>query len=492
MHLASRDGISQLDVHQDVSPSLSTWGPGIAYSRLLHFEHGAAVDLPNLSVRCDICEYWDLLDDKTFVFTLRDDVRWHNIAPLNGRFLEAKDVAYSLERIRFRGWPNASLLHAVDDVVVQGKHTLQITLKAPDADFTIALADGHSKIVSKEAVDMEGHLENGPTIGTGPWILESSEYQTSHQFTRNEHYFQTDTGPFVDQLIIHVIPDIEAREAAFKVKLIDIYQMEGEKAAEFLASNQVNQHLTVLESGTGLEVAIKASRFPMDDPRVRKAFLLALDPDRAHKDIWKGLSAFTVAVPIADPSWMLSQAEWAPFFAQPEKAVELLNQSELPLPLPINITTSDYGAPYLSHVESMVPRLEAVGFKPTVEIVSRRHFGEKIWLEGDYQIMAGPPAPVVTPNGYLLSVVHSDGKWNTTEQKDWELDRLIEAQASEYNLATRGNLVRKIQMRMLEQSYRFMPATRVTLWAWQTHVHGFYPNFAGFEYHHWAGVWLQD
>ena len=44
----------------------------------------------------------------------------------------------------------------------------------PDADALLSLADGHSKIVAREAVEANGDLLNGPTIGSGPWMLEQT------------------------------------------------------------------------------------------------------------------------------------------------------------------------------------------------------------------------------------------------------------------------------------------------------------------------------
>ena len=133
----------------------------------------------------------------------------------------------------------------------------------------------------------------------------------------------------------------------------------------------------------------------------------------------------------------------------------------------------------------------AVGFAPEVELLNRRRFGEDVWFGGDYQMYAGPAAPVSHPNGYLLAMLSGGGAWNTTGHMDAALDAAIAAQAQEYDAAARAALAREAQRLALDGGYRFMPAAAVSTWAWRRGVRGFAPNFAGSEYGHWARVWLE-
>ena len=136
--------------------------------------------------------------------------------------------------------------------------------------------------------------------------------------------------------------------------------------------------------------------------------------------------------------------------------------------------------------------MQSVGFDSHVEVVNRRQFGEKTWLQGDYQLMIGPTAPVSTPNGFLLPVFHSEGVWNTTDHRDDALDAMLEAQSIEYDAEKRSELIHRIQNHILDQGYRFMPLTRMEVWTWQPRVRDFHPNFSLFEYHHWSKVWLEE
>ena len=106
--------IPHKDVHQEIQETLTTLGPGLAYSRLLRLRSGEE-DQPNLLLECDLCQSWQLSNDLSYIFSLRPDVRWQNIAPVNGRTLTADDVVFSLDRLKTPGWPNSTLLSSIGD-----------------------------------------------------------------------------------------------------------------------------------------------------------------------------------------------------------------------------------------------------------------------------------------------------------------------------------------------------------------------------------------
>ena len=58
-------------------------------------------------------------------------------------------------------------------------------MRLPDADALLAFADGHSKIVAREAVELNGDLRDGPTIGSGPWIYDPESPADTYAFSRN-------------------------------------------------------------------------------------------------------------------------------------------------------------------------------------------------------------------------------------------------------------------------------------------------------------------
>ena len=491
LNLVSRQVVGHQDVHRDVSETLAAWGPGIAYSRLMRFESGTDIELPSLSVMCEVCREWRMIDATTFEFDLRDDVIWQDLQPVNGRRLVASDIVYSYERQRQDGMPNGALLYSVGDVEAPSDDLLRVKLLAPDADFLITLANGHSKIVAREAVAHNGDLLEGPTVGSGAWILEEADSDLAFSFRRNENYFEGD-APLLDMLRIHTIVDEDTAYAAFRVNNVDVHRLRPDQWKEFSQQKPDASSLAFKEIGRGLEVGFKSTEPPFDDLRVRQAAMLAMRPNRAIEEIWQGAAYLTQGVPLAGADWRLDDSELADYFDDHSAARALLAEAVEFLPVPVDMQVGDFGAEYRAHAEGIVGAMQSVGFEPRLEIVDRRQYGERVWLGGHYQMFVGPTAPVASPNAYMLTVLSSDGAWNTTGHRDETLDALILAQAVEYDTAKRRQLVIEVQRHALRNAYRFLPGASVSVWAWWPHVQGFEPNFAGTEYSHWERVWLRE
>jgi ABC-type transport system substrate-binding protein len=68
------------------------------YSKLVRHKVGADVPPGSFILEPDLAERWEDLDDTTYVFHLRQGVKWHHKPPLNGRELVAEDVKFTYDR----------------------------------------------------------------------------------------------------------------------------------------------------------------------------------------------------------------------------------------------------------------------------------------------------------------------------------------------------------------------------------------------------------
>ncbi len=468
------------DVHQEATDALLSQGSGIAYSRLLRLRSGPDVRLPSLEVECDLCARWEHPDPLTYVFYLRQGVRWQNIEPVKGRELTARDVAYSLDRLRTPGWPGASLLQAVDSVKATGSYTVNIKLRYPDADFLLALADGQAKIVAPEAVKVHGDLLQGPTIGTGPWILKQVA-SDGLMFEANPSYYEPGL-PKLQGLKVVPISDPTTRLAAVLAGQADLASVSIEEWDRAIAFQSRINIGAFPQPGTGVLFGLKAGAAPFDAVDVRRTAFQSLDPWSALDKVWKGSGDAGVGIPVPS-DWLLPQDEMRRFLgngAQTDVALPLAHS------VSVNLKVADYGNRYLALGQEYRRMLEAAGFQVTVDEVNPRVYAEDVWGKGDFQAFLGPMPPVHSSNDFLLSVLHSQGRWAITGYADQELDRLIQAQS--VTEQGRGEIVLDIQRRVLDNAVMFMPVTGTSLWVWQKRVEGFAPNFAASEYFHWARI----
>ncbi|MGH2405612.1 MAG: ABC transporter substrate-binding protein, partial [bacterium] len=149
------------------------------YSRLLKFAPGATEDVEGVTsvqidfsnVEGDACQdVPEVVDGTTFNFTLRDNLNFHNIAPVNGRAVTAEDVKHSIDIFAAESPNRGNWLAQVDAVTVTGEKTFTITLKNPFGPaFQVLFGnnDGGPWVIPNEILDNKDVAGKTP-IGSGP------------------------------------------------------------------------------------------------------------------------------------------------------------------------------------------------------------------------------------------------------------------------------------------------------------------------------------
>ena len=495
--------IPHRDVHQEVQETLTALGPGLAYSRLLRLRSGQGANQPNLLLECDLCESWELNEDLAYVFKLRPGIQWQNIPPVNGRDLTAQDIVFSLDRLKTPGWPNAPLLSSIGEAKALDDLTLQVELALEDADALLALADGHVKIVAREAVAVTGDLKDGPVIGTGPWVWQETGSGETMEFTRNSNYFEGGL-PFLDQLNIIVMragplahsPGSIALDkvAAFRAGLVDVLSVSPSEWDMVRQGDYDYQSVVSRRSGAGVVLAMNSQKPNLKEASVRQAVFQAIDPWDYLDTVWSGQGFASVGIPVRESSWLLDRAEMRQnFFADPGKARQLLLNAGLRLPIDLEVTVriERTGGENLALEERLMADLAAVGFNPELRRMNPVQFDDLVMGPArDFQLMVGAVPPTSTTNSYLFGLLHSQGQWNLAGHKDSLLDSMIETQAAEFDDVARREQLVEIQRRVLDQAYLFSPVTSASRWVFSSDLKGFEPNAALSEYNFWSRTWL--
>lgn len=461
-----------------------TWGPGLAYSRLFRFATGQDAPSPNTVVECDLCASWRLLDPVTLEVKLRPNIRWHAAGPVNGRRLTAGDVAFSYERQMTEGWPNAPVLANIAEVEAVDDRTVLVRFRQPEAEFLQALADGHSRIVASEAVDANGHLLHGPTVGTGPWIPvrignDGAVYEA------NPDYYE-DGLPYLDGLEIQIVDAPGARSAALRNGLLDLDRSSYETIVDAKSAFPGIESAVYVDPGAGVELIMNANWKPFDSEEVRAAVLHAINPWTLNQTFWNGQSFPTLGLRVPSPDWLLTQDDIRGAFAKRGAAREVLGEADGD----VKLTVGQFDGDYRAQADFIATSLRELGLRTIVEEISTRQYGDRVWVGGDYQMALGAIPPISSLTGALLSVHHSRGGLNTTHHAVPGLDVLIESQAIEFNETRRKEQLTEIQRLILAGAYRINLAAHPENWMWWDYVEGFAPNMARGENHFFAKVWL--
>ena len=149
-----------------------TGGPGVDPVQSAPLEPDLATALPEMP------------DSTTYIFRLRNNARWHDVEPLNGRQVTVEDVVLSYDR--FLGYsPNSrswgQIVEAFEPALDQ---SITVRLHRPHAPFlNLVGSPQHLAIVPQEIVD-DGSVRHRP-VGSGPWIFEEFEPDVALRWRRN-------------------------------------------------------------------------------------------------------------------------------------------------------------------------------------------------------------------------------------------------------------------------------------------------------------------
>jgi peptide/nickel transport system substrate-binding protein len=222
---------------------------------------------------------WEQPDPLTWVFHLRDGVRFQD-----GRPLEAEDVAWTIDSmldgslLTSKSGAFAKVLRAE----ARDRLTVVVRMKAADASLLFNLSDGLFGVVPRGSGKDFGRAP----VGSGPFRFVSAEQDKEVVVQRNEGYWAG--VPKIERVRFAVVPD------AVTVAL------ELEKGSVDIASNQITLDMVhALEGRPGLKVetaqgsAVMYLEFnvaggPLADVRVRRAIACAMDRAAIVQAVWRG------------------------------------------------------------------------------------------------------------------------------------------------------------------------------------------------------------
>src|SRR5262245_21176445 len=142
-------------------------------------------------IRKTLVTSWEMKDPSTWIFKLRQGVKFHNRPPVNGREMLAEDVRYAYELLKDKA-QYANRAAMVKNIVVLDKYTLRFALRMADPKFYLNIVDSLSPvIVPREAVEAPGGLAENP-IGTGAFMLKEFVPGEGALLVKNPDYYLKD------------------------------------------------------------------------------------------------------------------------------------------------------------------------------------------------------------------------------------------------------------------------------------------------------------
>jgi peptide/nickel transport system substrate-binding protein len=220
------------------------------------------------SVTPMLAESWSSSPDmKTFVFKLRRGVRFENGQPFN-----AGTVKFSFDRAGGAKSTNKDKRFFSEiGTVVLDEYTVGVNSTLSNPDLPFMLGQSTACIVEPKSAETNATAP----VGTGPYKLAAWQRGASCTLVKSPTYRDPSLAK-VEKFVFRFMSDTAAQTAALMANDIDIFPRAGTRS---VAQFKGNPRFQVLEVGTRGKVilTINNRKKPLDDVRVRRAILAALD-----------------------------------------------------------------------------------------------------------------------------------------------------------------------------------------------------------------------
>jgi oligopeptide transport system substrate-binding protein len=333
LHLAQTAEPTTLD------PAQVQDGPTIEL--LMHVFDGLVQWTPENKLAPALAEKWAVTNGgKTYVFHIREGVKFHN-----GRALTSRDLAYSITRsldpkvhspvavvylgdiVGARDYRDGKA-SSVKGVETPDDRTLRLTIDAPKAYFLAKLSYPSAYAVCREEVEKTGgQVTKQSMIGTGPFTLE--EYREGDRviLAANPSYFEG--APKLARIERRVIIDQGTRRDKFEGGELDIADISMAMFRQVRNDSDLKEKVREFPRPSIFYLALSQKAFaPFKDKRVRQAFAHAVDKSQIISTVHEGVPQ--QAEGIVPPGVPGHNAAFKGLAFDPDRAKKLLSEAGYP------------------------------------------------------------------------------------------------------------------------------------------------------------------
>lgn len=460
--------LDDLDPHTATTQDVPT---RMAYESLVSISPSGEV-VPELAAE------WSILNSGlTYEFVLQPDAQFHDIPPVNGRAVTADDVAYSLNRVATgEGFPHTDLTEPIAEYEVVDEQTIRLHLEEAFAPLLYSLASHWTAIMPQELAE-DHEVATTTVIGTGPFMLESSETDVVYNMVRNPDYWK-DGLPYLDGIEYLVMTDAQSQVAAFRAGQLDIFLASPTQAGDI---ERTNPDAKIQSAGsTQFHLLLNVTEPPFDDPRVRRAVHLAIDRQAAIELGADGRGRLMGILSESYRPFSLPTEELAalPGYRQPktedlDEARDLLEEAGYADGLSvacIGFERSIYN--HVTQLEVIQPMLAEVGVEMEIQPVDVSEWRERL-AEGDFECNLRSTSVRQDADSHVSERFWSESASNHAGFVDEKVDELIDAERRAVDQSERVELFHELELYLQEAPPEIPIYQRFSYRVMQPYVEGY-------------------
>ncbi|WP_181832668.1 ABC transporter substrate-binding protein [Bosea caraganae] len=374
----------------------------------------------NLAVRGALAERWSQRDARTWEFSLRQGVKFHD-----GRELTAEDVLVSLGEERLMG-PNApgrssakGFLPTFERAEKIDERTVRLITNTDDPVFDRRIAAWGGQIISAAAFRAAPNWQSWAMrpVGTGPYRIAEVRRDYGIKLTAHDEYWGG--RPPLAGVNFRAVPEMAARFAGL---LAGDWDIATDVTPDAVTEIEGRRGFKVVEAGSNVTrmVILDAKHNPqLRDVRLRRALSLAVDRQLLVDTIWLGKT--TIPNGLQSPSYgaLYDEKRRAPVF-DPDLARKLVQESGYrgePIALR---TTGTYYLAERQTTEALVGMWQAVGVNVQIEMVENyaqwyRRPGSGMYNYSSVMLFPDPLAGMVRNFGPDSALQRTEDSWFNEE-----------------------------------------------------------------------------
>ncbi|HVI06887.1 MAG TPA: ABC transporter substrate-binding protein [Candidatus Binatia bacterium] len=273
----------------------------------------------DLNVAPGLAARWEVPDSLTYIFHLRQGVRFHD-----GRPLTSRDVKWTFDSLREGKVVSTkkSTFRFVDRIDTPDDVTVIFRMKEPDAALLWNLSDGAVGIVP----DGSGKETAAHPVGSGPFRFVSGETDKEVILERNDAYWGE--KPKLARVRFAVVPDTTT-------EALELRKGTGDVSINSLTPDTVialeREPQLAVEHSPGTEIQYLGFNLRdsiLQDVRVRQAIAYAIDPRPMIEYLWHGWAVPARSV-LPPQSWAYN-GDVPVYQHDPERARQLLDAAGYP------------------------------------------------------------------------------------------------------------------------------------------------------------------
>ena len=421
-----------------------------------HIYNLLVVSDSELNPQPDLAESWKVSEDGlTYTFNLVKNATWHD-----GKPFTSADVKFSLGEVLGKLHPRgAVVLKVVESIETPTPHSVVLKLKYP-YDPLMKFLGNEGFIIAKhlyENTDILKNPYNAQPVGTGPFVFKEWKRGSHLILERNPNYFKKGK-PYLDKIIVKIVPDGNSRMIAFEAKEIDYLYYVNLPTSEvsrfkgragFIVSDKGHE-----DGPSVMLMAFNLRKAPFNNLKVRQAIAHAVD-----KQFIEDKADYGLGVPATGP--IPSVTRWAytgnvtRYDYDPKKAEQLLDEAGYPRKadgarFKASIVADRGAFLYAKTAEILRDQLGKVGIQVELKLMDRSSMIDATYIRWDFDLQVhglgtGPDPAIGVARTYVSTNVKPVAFANCTGYANKEVDELFELAERAASVKKRAEHYHKVQ-----------------------------------------------